>query len=174
MQRQTRYMRPGFGQFPAAADLRYGAEANQQVPRGLERRRRRRLEPFQPGRIGDAHRCQRQHHRRQLRARDLRFLVRRAALEIRGRIEPHDSSGRGPSRSPGALVRRRFADARDVEPRQARPGRLARDSRQPAVDYRPHPLDGHGTLGHVGRKNYLPVVGRRHGAILLFGGQIPV
>ena len=69
---------------------------------------------------------------------------------------------------------RRAAILRDLQRRQARPGRVRGDAGQARVDHRGHAVDGDRGLGHVGGEDDLAPRGRAHRAVLLLGREVAV
>ncbi len=110
----------------------------------------RRVQPLQRARIADSHGAQVEAELGKFAPRDLRCIVFGTALEILERVEPDHAARCGAGGASGALCGGGFADASDFERRKSGPGRIARNPRHAAIDYRGHAVDGDGAFGDIG------------------------
>ena len=134
----------------------------------------RRVEPRERIGVGHAERREHQRQLRQIGARDLGLGLAGPLFEIVARVEAQRASGARAAGATGALGRRRLADARERERRQAGPGRVRRHARQAAVDHGGDAFDRHRRLGDVRRQDDLPAIARAHGARLLLERHLAV
>ncbi len=145
------------------------AEAPEERLGSRERRRLGRLEPVERA---DAQRAKREHGLGEIGAPDLGNFIGRPRVVIVLRVKTHAAPG---SRAPGAaraLRRRRLADFLHAQRGQARPRRMTRHARQPAVDHGDHARNRHRALGDIRRQDDLPLRRRPDRAILLGGCQV--
>ena len=89
------------------------------------------------------------------------------ALKIIQRVQTQRPAGRGAGGAACPLRGRSFANATNLQRRQASPGRIAGDSSQPAIDHRGDAVDGDRTLGDVGGQNEFTPGRGLDGTILL-------
>ena len=163
----------------AAADLRRFSlgvdrpESAQQLIGRLERRGSGRVEPGQAHRIVSAG-AQLERDFSEIEPPHLRREVLGASVVIRTRVEPHRPPGSGASRAAGPLRRGGAADLRDLQAGQPRPGRVRRNSRDPAVDHRRHAGHRDARFGDVGREDHLATLAGCENTVLLVGRQIAV
>ncbi len=149
------------------------AQAAQQLARGLQRGRRRRVQPGQRLRV-ESCRADLQHGPGQVEARDLGSVVLRPGIEVVPGVQAQRASRAETSGAAGPLGGGSAADLGHVEGRQSRPGRMARDPRQSAVDDGGDSGDGDAGLRHVGAQDDLAPPRRGQRPVLLRGRQVSV
>ncbi len=86
----------------------------------------------------------------QVGALDFGRVLSGTANEVLQRVEADGAARGGASGAAGTLVGGRLADAADLQCGQARPGGVAGDAGQAAIDDGCDAFDGDGTLGNVG------------------------
>ena len=143
----------------------------QQLQRGVDGVRARRLEPFERPRIA-APRDDVEHRRRQIDAVDVGLAVGPQAI---ARVpETPDGSVRDASRAAGALVGGVGGDAFGLERVDAALGVVARDLLQSGVDDARHAGNRQRCLGDVRRDDHAAASGRPERRVLRVGVERPV
>ena len=131
-----------------------------------ERRGRRRLEPAERRRLGDAPVREFEHGLREVRARDLRRGRGRSRALFRFAPEPDADTGRRSSGASGALIRTRMRDRSDQQAGQTGRRILTRHPREPGIDDRRDAVDRHRCLRDVRREDDLAAAAARDRPVL--------
>ena len=146
----------------------------EELARGAPGRGRRWLQPAERVSIHDAERPQGHRHVGQIDARDLGWIVGRTLIEVVLGVKAQRASGARSSGASGALVGGGAADLGQRQRRQARPGRVRGDPRQPGIHHRHHAVDRHRRFGDVRRQDHLAPSRRPHGAGLFLERHLAV
>ncbi len=163
------------GSFSARGDPPTGeeAQAREQLLGGLQRVLVGHIEPGQGARL-QLLRAQREHQLGEIEPLHLGRVVRGPGVEVVLGVEAQAEPGRGAAGASRSLRRRGLRDLLHPQRRQAGPGRVSGDPRQPRIDHRGNAVDGDAGLGDVGGEDHLALGAARDGAVLLLGRQLSV